>query len=46
MQVVPSTAGQVKGDNAAEAQISSAVATITPLLDLDENKVYKTIKQS
>ena len=46
MQVLPSTAGQVEGDNAPEAQILSAVATITPLLDLDDSRVHKTTNQS
>ena len=45
MQVLPSTAGQLEGDNVSEAQISSGLATITPLLDLYDDLIYKTIKQ-
>ena len=45
MQVVPSKAGQLEGDKVSEAQISSGLATTTPLLDLDDDLINKTIKQ-
>ena len=45
MQVLPSTAGQLEGDEVSEAQISSGLPTITPLFHLDDDLIYKTIKR-
>ena len=39
MQVLPSNAGQVEGANLPDEQISSGLATIAPLLDLNDNRV-------